>query len=73
MDDVADNREIYAEMLAAMGYRVVEARNGAEGVATAIAENAACAGCAAYLVKPCLPEDLAGVVEMTLRALREAV
>jgi CheY-like chemotaxis protein len=35
VEDNYDNRAIYATMLGSVGYRVVEARNGAEGVARA--------------------------------------
>jgi two-component system, cell cycle response regulator DivK len=35
VDDYADNRQMYAELLAYTGYRVTEARDGAEAIAMA--------------------------------------
>jgi two-component system, cell cycle response regulator DivK len=35
VDDYEDNRQMYAELLAYSGYRVAEARDGAEAIATA--------------------------------------
>lgn len=39
VDDEADNRAIMSAVLAASGYRVCEARDGAEGVAAALRES----------------------------------
>jgi CheY-like chemotaxis protein len=38
VDDSADSRELYAEMLRKAGYRVLEAADGVEGLAMAFAE-----------------------------------
>ena len=114
VDDLDDNRDMYAEMLRRAGYRVVEAENGVEALRQARAERPAIvvmdlsmpvmdgweamrklradprtngiptialtgvgltghaeamsSGCVAFLVKPCAPQDLVGVVDMTLNA-----
>jgi CheY-like chemotaxis protein len=38
VDDYEDNRQMYSELFALEGYRVLEARDGAEGIETALRE-----------------------------------
>ena len=110
VDDLHDTRDMYGEMLRFGGYRVLEASDGADGVAVALEQRpdlivmdlcmprmdgweairrlksdpltrsipvvilSAIASrgapsdlaCEAYLVKPCLPLDLLGVVDTLL-------
>jgi two-component system, cell cycle response regulator DivK len=110
VDDVLDSREMYREMLNLGGYLVLEAIDGADGLAVALGErpdiivmdlcmprmdgweairrlrsdprtraipvvvltalgwrtSAADVECEAYLVKPCLPLDLLGVLDSLL-------
>jgi CheY-like chemotaxis protein len=112
VDDVADQREMYAEYLEAKGFHVETASDGAAAIATALrvvpdlivmdlsmprldgweatrrlkrelshdvpivactgfvlgaaAERALDAGCDAFIMKPCLPEDLLREIRLVL-------
>ena len=116
VDDAVDSRDMYGEILRFGGYRVLEAVDGAEGLAVALGQrpdvivmdlcmprmdgweairrlradprtcsipvvaltavgwhhSAAQVECEAYLVKPCLPLDLLGVLDTLLAIARAA-
>jgi two-component system cell cycle response regulator DivK len=116
VDDGVDSRDMYGEMLRLGGYQVLEAVDGADGVAVAVGQrpdvivmdlcmprmdgweairqlkadprtcsipvvaltalgwqtDATHPVCEAYLVKPCLPLDLLGVLDTLLAIARAA-